>query len=107
MRIQAIFSANLRKYRKAAKLTQEKLAEMCDTDQRYIGQIETGTRCPSLDFVEKIAFALKIEPYLLFVEGNFLGNDKVLALNIEQKQLLKAILYENFSKICTIIEENN
>ena len=107
MRVQTIFSENLRKYRKAAKLTQEKLAELCDTDHRYIGQIETGSRCPSLEFVEKIAISLKIEPYLLFFEGNPLGNDKILALSTEQKQLLKSMLFENFSKICMTIDGNN
>jgi transcriptional regulator with XRE-family HTH domain len=42
----------MKKYRKKAKLTQEKLAELCGTDHRYIGQIETGVRCPSLDYNE-------------------------------------------------------
>ena len=70
MQIQTIFSRNLKKYRKKAKLTQEKLAEMCSTDHRYIGQIETGTRCPSLEFVGKIADALKIAPFLLFFDEN-------------------------------------
>ena len=70
MQIQTLFSKNLKKYRKKAKLTQEELAEMCDSDFRYIGQIETGTRCPSLEFVDKIANALNIAPFLLFFDEN-------------------------------------
>jgi len=101
MRLQAIFSKNLRKYRKEAKLTQEKLAEKCGTDHRYIGQIETGSRCPSLDYVEKIASALNVEPYLLFFEGN----KESLTLNTEQKQQLKSMLFETFSKMCTALDE--
>ena len=104
MEIQAILSKNLRKYRKEAKLTQEKLAEICGTDHRYIGQIETGTRCPSLEYVERIAAALNIKPYLLFYDGNSNGTDSIAALNFEQKQQLKTLLFDNFSKICTAID---
>ena len=70
MQIRTVFSGNLKKYRKKAKLTQEKLAEMCDTDYRYIGQLEIGTRSPSLEFVGKIADALNIAPFLLFFSEN-------------------------------------
>jgi len=101
MKIQIVFSENMKKYRKEAKLTQEKLAEICGTDHRYIGQIETGARCPSLEYVERIATALKIEPYLLFYEGS----DR--ALNIEQKKQIKAMLFDSFSKICAEIDGKN
>ena len=43
------------------------LAEKCGTSTSYIGQIEIGNRFPSLDMIEKIARALKIKPYFLFV----------------------------------------
>jgi len=105
MEIQAVFTENMRKYRKKAKLTQEKLAEMCNTDFRYIGQIETGARCPSLDFVERIATALKIAPYRLFYDENSNEDDGVVALQKEQKQKLKTMLFENFSQICSVIDE--
>jgi len=106
MKLQTVLSKNMRKYRKEAKLTQEKLAEICGTDHRYIGQIETGNRCPSLEYVERIANALKIEPFLLFYEGYNKENDQISTLNtlnIEQKQQLKALLFENFSRIYTLI----
>jgi len=44
------------------------LAEMCNTSTSYIGQIEIGNRFPSLELIEKIAFALEIKPYLLFCD---------------------------------------
>jgi len=94
----------MRKYRKEAKLTQEKLAEICSTDHRYIGQIETGARCPSLEYIERIATALNVEPYLLFYEGNNKGSDEIASLNMEQKQLLKTMLFDQFSKICAKID---
>jgi len=103
--IQAVFSENMRKYRKKAKLTQEKLAELCDTDHRYIGQLETGIRCPSLEYVERIAMALKIAPYRLFFSESDKESEEHMALRKEQKQKLKALLFENFTQICSMIDE--
>jgi transcriptional regulator with XRE-family HTH domain len=105
MEIQSIFAENMKKYRKKAKLTQEELAEICGTDHRYIGQIETETRCPSLDYVEKIASALKIAPYRLFFDENNKEDDGFAAFQKEQKQKIKTILLGNFSQICSIIDE--
>ena len=104
MKIQAVFSQNMKKFRKKAMLTQEKLAEMCETDHRYIGQIETGARCPSLEYVERIANALNVEPYLLFYNGNKNENNEIVALSKEQKQKIKELLFENFSQMCTLID---
>ena len=104
MRIQSVLSKNMRKYRKEARLTQEKLAEMCDTDHRYIGQIENGTRCPSLEYVERIANALNVSPYLLFYDQNEKENGDPVVLNREQTQELKAMLFDNFTKICSVID---
>jgi transcriptional regulator with XRE-family HTH domain len=105
MDIQAVFAENMKKYRKQAKLTQEKLAELCDTDHRYIGQIETGRRCPSLEFAERIAAALNIAPYRLFYNDADLENENPAALRGEQKEKIKALLAENVSRICAVIDE--
>ena len=105
MEIQAVFSRNMKKYRKKAKLTQEKLAEMCGTDYRYIGQIETGVRCPSLEYVERIATALNIEPYLLFYNENKKEGEVFLGMNPDQKNKLKALLLEHYTQICTMVDK--
>ena len=104
MELQAVFTQNLKKYRKQAKLTQEKLAELCNTDFRYIGQIETGRRCPSLEFIGKIASALNVAPYQLFYDKNDTENNFEI-LQKKQRQKLKSIIIENATKICTIIDE--
>ncbi|MDR2719153.1 MAG: helix-turn-helix domain-containing protein [Treponema sp.] len=106
MNIQAVFAENMKKYRKMAKLTQEKLAELCGTDYRYIGQIETGVRCPSLDYAEKIASALKIAPYRLFYNEEYKENEALISQQKEQKLKLKTKLFENFSQICSLIDES-
>jgi len=104
MEIQTVFAENMRKYRKKARLTQEKLAELCGSDHRYIGQIETGVRCPSLDFIEKIAAALKIAPYQLFYDETYEDNE-ILALKKKQKQKVKTEIFESFTQICAMIDE--
>ena len=105
MEILSVFAENMRKYRKQANLTQEKLAELCDTDFRYIGQIETGRRSPSLEYVQRIAIALNIAPYRLFYNEAEAENEELLALHKEQKQKIKTMLIENVTKICSIIDE--
>jgi transcriptional regulator with XRE-family HTH domain len=105
MEIQAVFAGNMKKYRKLAKITQEKLAELCSTDYRYIGQIETGRRCPSLEFIGKIAAALNVAPYLLFYDETDTDNEGLTALRKEQKQKIKNLLIENVTIICSMIDE--
>jgi transcriptional regulator with XRE-family HTH domain len=67
MALKQIFIVNLRNFRKLEGISQMKLAEMCGTDVSYIGQIEIGRRFPSIGMIEKIAAALRLEPYRLFM----------------------------------------
>jgi transcriptional regulator with XRE-family HTH domain len=50
----------IRKHRKLAGLTQEKLAERIDINPVYMGQIERGYRVPTVDVLLRIARALKV-----------------------------------------------
>jgi transcriptional regulator with XRE-family HTH domain len=68
MKMKELFVQNLKKFRKIEGLSQMKLAEKCETDVSYIGQIEIGQRFPSIDLIEKMAQALAVEPYRLFME---------------------------------------
>lgn len=69
MSLQENFINNLRQIRKNKKITQEKLAELCQTETSYIGQIEIGKRFPSINLIEKIAVALNVPAYVLFKEN--------------------------------------
>ncbi len=93
MMLQQVFMTNMKKFRKEAALTQERLAELCNTDPGYIRQIELGRRFPSITYVERIAKALNVVPYRLFYN------------EIEQKQKIKTMLTENISRICSMIDE--
>ena len=64
-----VFGKNLRRYRTEKHLSQERLAELCDLHRTYISDIERGQRNISLGNVQKIAEALGIEPYKLFLEN--------------------------------------
>ena len=96
---------NMKTHRKQAGLTQEKLAELCNTDPCYIRQIESGRRFPSLSYIERIASALNIAPYRLFYYEVDEEDGGLAALHREQKQKIKAMLIENVSQICSMIDE--
>ena len=68
MDIVKVFGTNVRKYRKQKKVSQEKFAEMCNLHRTYISDIECFRRSISLDNIQRIADALEIETYKLFVE---------------------------------------
>jgi transcriptional regulator with XRE-family HTH domain len=66
-RLGTIFANNLREYRRKRGLTQEKLAEMVEVSTHHIGMIELTRNFPTFDLIERIARALDIEIYELFV----------------------------------------
>ena len=71
MNLQTIFISNMKRFRKQKHITQEKLAEMCETDTCYIGQIETFRRFPSIQLIEKISNALEVEAWILFKNNDY------------------------------------
>jgi transcriptional regulator with XRE-family HTH domain len=75
MEMMKIFISNMKKYRKKRRLSQMKLAEMLNTSTSYIGEIEINSKVPSMEMVEKIAKALGIEPFRLFVDDISRGEE--------------------------------
>ena len=68
MDVLKVFSGNLRKYRNNLGLSQESFAEKAGLHRTYISAIERGKRSIALDNVQKIADALEIDTYLLFMD---------------------------------------
>ena len=68
MDIIKVFGSNVRKYRTKMNISQEKFAEICGLHRTYISDIECFRRSISLDNIQKIADALEIETYKLFME---------------------------------------
>jgi transcriptional regulator with XRE-family HTH domain len=77
MTLQETFILNLKKFRKKKGISQMALAELSGTSGNYIGQIEMGRRIPSFEKIEKIASALRIASYQLFIEET--GEDNIEA----------------------------
>lgn len=63
-----MFGSNLRKYRNKIGISQEKFAELAGLHRTYISDIERFQRSISLENIQKIADALQIETYKLFLE---------------------------------------
>lgn len=70
MDIIKVFGTNLRKYRTKLGISQEKLAEKSELHRTYISDIERFKRSIALDNIQKIANALEIETYKLFLEDD-------------------------------------
>lgn len=62
-----MFGTNVKKYRLQLELSQEKFAEKCGLHRTYISDIECFRRSISLENIQKIADALEIETYKLFI----------------------------------------
>lgn len=67
MDIVSVFADNLRRYRNEKGLSQEKFAEKTGLHRTYISAIERKKRSIALENVQKIADALEIDTYLLFI----------------------------------------
>ncbi len=67
MDIVKVFGTNLKKYRTAMGISQEAFAEKCGMHRTYISAIECYRRSISLENIQRIADALKIEAYRLFI----------------------------------------
>lgn len=68
MDIVKVFGNNLRKYRMAQGMSQEAFADKCGMRRTYISAIECYRRSISLENIQRIADALEIEAYKLFLE---------------------------------------
>ena len=60
-----VLRTNIKKFRKAKKLTQEKLSEMAGISRDYLSEIERGLRLPGMKRLDMIATALGIDTYKL------------------------------------------
>ncbi len=66
MKLMDIVGLNVKWYRYQEGLTQEKFAEMANFKMAYVSIVENGEANLTLNNIEIIAKALKVEPELLF-----------------------------------------
>ena len=68
MDIVKVFGCNVKKYRQANEMSQEELAEKSKLHRTYISAIECCRRSIALENIQRIADALEIDTYKLFIE---------------------------------------
>lgn len=96
-----IIGETIRKKRKELNLTQEKLAELIESDAYYISRIETGKKKPGPKFLLALSNALDIPvDYLMGLESKIVLHGQVSEL---EKKMEK--LSENDKKIVLLIME--
>ena len=59
--VNKVFGELLKELRTEQKITQEKLAELCNLDRTYISLLERGLRQPTLNTLIKLSEALNIK----------------------------------------------
>lgn len=95
----------IRQHRKAANLTQEKLAEILSTDPSYIGKMERGEVNITLGTISNIAEALRVSPYDFFeitkTNNNAQKNDLIEKLNV----MILSLHTEDLKVVYRIIKE--
>ncbi|MBJ6127800.1 helix-turn-helix domain-containing protein [Microvirga splendida] len=67
MSIRDVLAKNVRRYRKAAGLSQEELAHRAEIDRTYISSIERSVYAATIDVVDRLAKALGVEAADLLV----------------------------------------
>lgn len=70
-----ILAQNIRAYRTAENISQEKLADMCDLHRTYIGSVERGERNVTLSTLETLANALGVEVPKLLTKRTFADDE--------------------------------
>ena len=106
MRLREIFSKNIKFYRTKNKLSQQELAEKCETATNYISEIETGRKFPSIEMIEKLSTVLEV-PAWSFLYANAQENKEEKPVSATCDKLTnekkEKILSEIFSEIQKII----
>ena len=69
MDIVKVFGLNVKKYRQAQKMSQEELADKSNLHRTYISAIECFRRSIALENIQRIADALNIDTYKLFLDN--------------------------------------
>ena len=63
----ALLARNVKRGRKRLGISQYRLAELADTPARFISEIETGRSFPGPERLDRIAMALGVQPFQLFL----------------------------------------
>jgi transcriptional regulator with XRE-family HTH domain len=81
---------NIKRIRKEKGISQEKLADACNTATSYIGLMEIYRNVPKLSTIERIARALGVDPLVLFQDDVSQPNREA-ELRLKKQQILDSL----------------
>jgi len=99
MTFQELFIINLKDFRRIRRISQSRLAELCDSSQAYIAEIEVGKKFPSPDMIERIASALDLESYCLFQNKPIPAGRALTPL---QREEITSKIFDSVTKIVNL-----
>ena len=94
MNIRVDIGKNIRYFRKRANMTQEKLGFEAELGQKYISELESGKKMPTMRTLEKIAEALEITVPYLCAFGDGADVDDLTAYGDKYMMIIKEVAPE-------------
>lgn len=102
MKLITVTGQRIRQLRIAKRMSQEELALRAGINPAYLGHLERGLKCPTIDTVNKIATALDISLSDFFDFDSDLTDIKPSAKRIQTA--IQSVSYEDANKIVKIVE---
>ena len=91
MYLERLVIDNIKRIRKEKGVSQEKLAEACNTATSYIGLMEIYKNVPKLSTIERIAVALDVDPLELFKDKNKAPHEQEAEIQNKKTSILLLI----------------
>jgi transcriptional regulator with XRE-family HTH domain len=88
MYLERLVIDNIKRMRKERGISQEKLAEACNTATSYIGLMEIYKNVPKLSTIERIADALNVDPLVFFRDTNKISQEQDIEIQNKKKKIL-------------------
>ena len=82
---------NIKRIRKEKGVSQEKLADACNTATSYIGLMEIYKNVPKLSTIERIAKALDVDPLTFFKDQSKIPLEQEKEIQKKKKSILSRI----------------
>ena len=88
MYLERLVIDNIKRIRKEKGISQEKLADACNTATSYIGLMEIYKNVPKLSTIERIAKALGVDPLEFFKDINKVPLEQKAEIENKKKSIL-------------------
>lgn len=72
--LSAVFGANVRRLRRALRITKTDFARRCGVGRPYLDKVEHGKANPTLEYLGRFAAALDVDPLYLLTPQSPLGS---------------------------------